>query len=125
MPRGSIGGGKPSLLELAFHGTHGRKLVRCILHQFSEIPLFVASTGLGTECIGYHWLGSLGRGVVETHDLMSGGQVRIESEDKQSSSDSRGLTRFRLPQRQSQPNSKTGFWSIVELLRSQLLPANR
>jgi hypothetical protein len=47
MPRGSIGGGKPSLLELAFHGTHGRKLVRCILNQFSEIPLFVASMGRG------------------------------------------------------------------------------
>jgi hypothetical protein len=70
MPRGSFSGGKPCLLELAFHGTHGRKLVRCILHQFSEIPLFVASMGLSTECIGYYSLGSLGRGDVDPDDLM-------------------------------------------------------
>jgi hypothetical protein len=70
MPRGSVDGGKPSLLELAFHGNHGRKLVGYFLDQFSEIPLFVAAMGLSTECIGYCSLGSLGRGVVDPDDLM-------------------------------------------------------
>jgi hypothetical protein len=94
MPRGSVSGGKPCLLELAFHGTHGRKLVGYFLDQFSEIPLFVASMGLSTEGIGYYSLGSLGRGVVDPDVMMSGGQVRGESEDKQSVSESRGLTRL-------------------------------
>jgi hypothetical protein len=68
VPRGSVGGGKPSLLELAFHGANGRKLVGYILNQFSEVPLFVASMGSSTECIGYHWLGSLGQGLVYPDD---------------------------------------------------------
>ena len=45
MPRGSVGGGTPSLFELAFHGARDRKLVKYISDRFSEIPLCVAFNG--------------------------------------------------------------------------------
>lgn len=53
MPRGTIGGGEPSLLELAFHGAYGRKLVGYMLDQFSEISLFVVFIRPSTAHIGY------------------------------------------------------------------------
>ena len=64
MPRGSFSGREASLLRSAFHGAYGRKLVRCMLDQFSEIQLFVVSTGPSTARIGYCKLSSLGSAFV-------------------------------------------------------------